>query len=71
MINIDGFFHTTPAAWPEIYARLDEWNNYHRGVCARCGENIRLQGEALCMECLEERNEREDKELVREMSIYG
>lgn len=64
-----GFIHATTEAWDEIYARLDEWKNYHAGVCAKCGDNIRLQGEAECMECWEERQDQEDRELVREMSV--
>lgn len=41
-------------AWEILYKTLEEIRNYEDGVCARCGENIRVQGSTICLECLEE-----------------
>lgn len=44
-------------AWKILDQVLDQISNWRSGMCAKCGENIRLQGYSICMECWEAMSE--------------
>lgn len=44
-------------AWKILEQTLAAVNRYRDGVCARCGESIRVQGDSLCAGCLLEADE--------------